>query len=315
MAWSSSYLDAMPWHAVMFYSLWGRPAADPVARSLPADERTALCDRLDLPSSRLDLLLDEGWTFLGQVPAVLAAEYACFAPSFGDSCASGIILSEYQVMGHGDDVWITWASPTATGYSVDNLSPGAPLALAGERLAVDQVQLTWQASGDHDEDLAVYRVYRGAWSGFPLDVSHLLGASAAAEYLDQDATATGYYRVTAVDVHGNEGPASSELAMPGVVAVDDVPAALSLHANYPNPFNPATTLAFDLPAAAVVRLDLLALDGTRVATLVSGHRPAGRHAVTWRGEDARGRAAAAGVYLARLTVGKQVQTRTMVLVR
>ncbi|MEZ4389022.1 MAG: FlgD immunoglobulin-like domain containing protein [Candidatus Krumholzibacteriia bacterium] len=315
VAWSSSYLDAMPWHAVASYSIWGRPTADHAARTLPTDQHAALCARLTLPPARLDLLLDDGWVYLAQVPAILAADYACLAPSFGDSSAAGIVWSEYRVIGHGDTAWITWDSAAASGYSVDNLRPGAPLALAGERPVPTEVRLTWQASGHHDDDLAVYRIYRGDTAGFPLDTAHMYAESAATSYLDDDASGTWYYRVTAVDVHGNEGDASSELAMSGAVGVGDLPAALALHASYPNPFNPATTLAFDLPAAAEVHLDVLAVDGARVATLVHGHLPAGRHTTTWRGEDGSGRAVAAGVYVARLTVGQQVQARTLVLVR
>lgn len=95
------------------------------------------------------------------------------------------------------------------------------------------------------------------------------------------------------------------LQAPG--AASAVPADLPLplvfraYPNHPNPFNPRTTLAFDLPAAAAqVRLRLYDLHGRHVASLVDGPLPAGRHGVVWNGADDAGRAVASGVYVSVL---------------
>jgi hypothetical protein len=83
----------------------------------------------------------------------------------------------------------------------------------------------------------------------------------------------------------------------------------------PNPFNPATTLTFELVAAGPVRLDVFAVDGRRIRTLVDARRPAGRHQITWHGRDDHGRSMASGVYLARLTHAGGKISRRLVLVR
>ncbi len=70
--------------------------------------------------------------------------------------------------------------------------------------------------------------------------------------------------------------------------------------NYPNPFNPETTLEFDAPRRAAVRLVIYNLLGQRIRTIVDRVVPAGRHRVTWDGRDQVGRDAASGVYVARL---------------
>lgn len=85
--------------------------------------------------------------------------------------------------------------------------------------------------------------------------------------------------------------------------------------NYPNPFNPSTTVRFELAKAAPVRLDLFDARGRLVKSLARGDRAAGRHEVAWDGRDAAGRACAAGVYLARLEAAGQITTARLLLVR
>jgi hypothetical protein len=68
----------------------------------------------------------------------------------------------------------------------------------------------------------------------------------------------------------------------------------------PNPFNPSTTIRFDLPDAAHADLSVYTLDGRRVVTLVDGPMPAGENDVPWRAVDASGTALPSGVYLVRL---------------
>ncbi len=98
-------------------------------------------------------------------------------------------------------------------------------------------------------------------------------------------------------------------------AEDLAPAAPRLLPCYPNPFNPHTTLALELPAAAAVRLDILDARGRLVATLVDELLAAGRHDIPWTGTDHTGREAPSGVYFSRLSAGGERLTGRMVLVR
>lgn len=83
----------------------------------------------------------------------------------------------------------------------------------------------------------------------------------------------------------------------------------------PNPFNPATRMRFDLDRGERVTLAVYDITGRRIATLVDGYRPAGRHTVRWSGRDDGGRAVASGTYLMRLRVGDGLQIRRVTLVR
>ena len=88
------------------------------------------------------------------------------------------------------------------------------------------------------------------------------------------------------------------------------PLTLRLHGNYPNPFRASTSIRFDLPQPTPVRLDVYNAVGARVATVVDGTLPPGRHAVTWESDSLP-----AGLYVYRLQAGGETVTRTMVLVR
>ncbi len=96
---------------------------------------------------------------------------------------------------------------------------------------------------------------------------------------------------------------------------DAVPERLALGRNYPNPFNPKTTIAFDLPRTAQVELTVFDVTGRRVSTLVADQLPAGRHDVTWTGLDDAGRRVASGMYFYRLVMENEVLTQKMVLLK
>ena len=94
-----------------------------------------------------------------------------------------------------------------------------------------------------------------------------------------------------------------------------IPATFALHANYPNPFNPETTIAFDLPQAGRVELQVFDLLGQTVRTLLAQELSAGGHQVVWNGLDASGARVSSGVYFYRLQAGSQVQMRRMLLLK
>lgn len=93
------------------------------------------------------------------------------------------------------------------------------------------------------------------------------------------------------------------------------PAAFQLLPNYPNPFNPETTLRYQLPEAVQVQLRIYSALGQVVRTLVDGPQPAGVQQVAWDGRDEGGQEAASGIYLYRLEAGDRIQTRQMLLAR
>jgi lysophospholipase L1-like esterase len=95
----------------------------------------------------------------------------------------------------------------------------------------------------------------------------------------------------------------------------EVPAEIALHQNVPNPFNPTTTIRYDIHVAGDVSLRVYDVSGRLVKTLVSGAQGAGRQTATWDGTDNAGNRVGSGVYLYQLKTGGTVLTKKMVLLK
>ena len=98
-------------------------------------------------------------------------------------------------------------------------------------------------------------------------------------------------------------------------SLEALPESFSLNGNYPNPFNPSTTIRYAVPEVAHVRLDILDVLGRRVATLVDETQNPGHHQVVWAGLNEGGRTVALGVYFLRLQAGDAVLTQRMLLMK
>jgi len=95
-----------------------------------------------------------------------------------------------------------------------------------------------------------------------------------------------------------------------VIAAQDEPADFVLHDNYPNPFNPSTTVSFNLPETAFVQLEVFDTVGRLVATLADGLMERGEHAVRFNGD-----VLSSGLYFCRMSALGQVRTSRMLLVK
>jgi len=89
-----------------------------------------------------------------------------------------------------------------------------------------------------------------------------------------------------------------------------LPEEFALWPNYPNPFNPATTIRYSLPEASHVSLYIYNITGRMVEQIINQHTPAGYHTVTWDASSY-----SSGVYIARLKAGSFVKTQKMVLMK
>jgi hypothetical protein len=257
------------------------------------------------------------WELAASQDAYGFTEYSKVVPTMFDSTAASSLYHYFQVVAHTADPMVFYASEPDSGYSVDNLAPCPPLSLAGEQsYNPEGLLLTWD--GNSEPDLGWYHVYRGTDGSFEPGPGNLLCAPADTTILDGtwDWQEGYWYKVAAVDIHGNES--GYAVLGPDMITGDEpvgVPDATFLEQNWPNPFNPLTTIEFGLEKGEHVSLRVYDVAGRLVSTLVEGDLPAGRYEERWDGTGRDGGAVASGIYFYRLVTGDFVRTRKMVLLR
>ncbi|KQC09366.1 MAG: hypothetical protein APR54_12945 [Candidatus Cloacimonas sp. SDB] len=88
-----------------------------------------------------------------------------------------------------------------------------------------------------------------------------------------------------------------------------------MHSNHPNPFNPSTTIRFDLAQASMVSVEVFNIKGQKVRTLLNEHLDNGTHSIYWKGTDNSNKSVASGLYFYKLTSGKDTVTHKMLLLK
>jgi hypothetical protein len=145
----------------------------------------------------------------------------------------------------------------------------------------------------------------------------MIGTSEETTYIDE-LDEGGYYQyyVTAVYNEEYESEPSNTVEIDVVDAGDDpIPMVTELSGNYPNPFNPETTISYSLKSEEHVVIDIYNIRGQKVKTLVDEQQTAGYHTVVWNGRDSNDRSVASGVYFSRMRTGKFTSAKKMILLK
>jgi hypothetical protein len=213
-----------------------------------------------------------------------------------------------------------------TTASATDRQSDAPSGLVAVRMTLDVADLTGYAAalGYDRKNLTFIRAERQG-GGAPT-VSSSPDGILLTDRASGPVTVTLLFR-PAGDVRGGDPVIPKMIALIGAdgglrlldataaMQTDAAPKTFSLAQNVPNPFNPATQIAFETPADGPVNLTVYNLLGQRVRVLVDERRVAGRYVATWDGRDELGRPAATGLYLYRLTAPGFTETRKMMLLR
>jgi len=109
-----------------------------------------------------------------------------------------------------------------------------------------------------------------------------------------------------------EGPNGGSV---GVVEKPSAPQTFALLSNYPNPFNPNTTISFSLDNTQDIHLDVFDASGRKIRTLAQGIMQQGRHSMSWNGADDNGNGVPSGIYFCRLTGNGKSELHKMSLIR
>ncbi len=154
-------------------------------------------------------------------------------------------------------------------------------------------------------------------AGFPIQVGPHGDATAALLCRPDGVSYVASSRFQTADPYDTYRVGITMLGLDTLTGVADVTAAsASLLPNTPNPFNPQTTIAYELATAQPVQLAIYDTRGRQVRALISGDVvPAGRHTLVWDGRGDDGRELPSGVYLSRLQAGSVVSQGRMTMVR
>jgi len=96
---------------------------------------------------------------------------------------------------------------------------------------------------------------------------------------------------------------------------ENTPLIPQLYGNYPNPFNPNTTISFSLPEEQKMELSIYNIKGQKVKQLINGQFTAGQHSMVWDGKDTNGKSVSTGIYFYRLKAGNKELSRKMLLLK
>lgn len=135
--------------------------------------------------------------------------------------------------------------------------------------------------------------------GIPIDSAEIIYTDLDGNDYSTSADSVGYYEIT--------------LPVKTAAVESDIPQVFTLYPNYPNPFNPSTTISFQLPERCTVSLNIYNALGQHVITLADGEYTAGYHSLTWNGCNADGLQVAAGIYMYALKTPYGLQKGKMTL--
>jgi hypothetical protein len=137
-------------------------------------------------------------------------------------------------------------------------------------------------------------------------------------YLDANVPAGTYeYELTALYDGGWESEMSDpvEIIHDPTNAGNILPLVTELHDNYPNPFNPETTIKFSLNTTERTLIEVYNIKGEKVKTLVDENLSAGQHSIIWNGTDDAGKSVSSGVYFYKIYATDYTSVKKMILLK
>lgn len=210
---------------------------------------------------------------------------------------------------------------------INYVAPLPPTGFSVSGSTGDFPVLSWDANSE--PDLAGYKVFRSLNYGPFILIATVDNNTIT--YTDYGVVVGGKFDpracwyVKAYDVTYQESTPSAmkckNVRIQKVSAGSEMPETFTLHWNYPNPFNPITTISYDLPEASYVSLVIYNILGKEVQTLLDRREEAGFKSVIWDGKDNSGKLASAGIYIYALKAWSREsektyhKTKKMVLLR
>jgi hypothetical protein len=237
----------------------------------------------------------------------------------------------YPAVGIGDVIFanVPFGAKAEIPVIIDEADNTLPVELSSfTAIATEQYFVHLQWTTQSETNLSGYQIYRNTSSdlGTALCLSTLIPAANSSQetdysFADNDATAgsTYFYWLQALNLdgtHSYHGPISITLTGDGSDPDQPIiPLSTCLLPNYPNPFNPQTSLVYQLCSPGSVELNIFNAKGQKVRSFQKQHTAAGTYNVIFDGRDTLGRALSSGVYYCTMQAGASSYHHKMVLLK
>lgn len=243
-----------------------------------------------------------------------------------------------RIAANSNDIYVIWNNASTIKLRQRDFAPTVPQNLSRsieDPQGDKHPRIDWDPNPEADIDK--YEVWKkkgsGNWNLHATTSNNFYvdnGETGAALFA-QPGSITLSYKLKAVDLQNNKSDFSSMVSFhsgsadpppesianagPGAISLTGIPAQFLLLPNYPNPFNPTTTIAFSLSEDGPVELTVYDLTGRKISTLANGYMEAGYHRAVWNGVDQQGKAVGSGVYVYQLKAGDQRFVKKMMLIK
>jgi hypothetical protein len=235
--------------------------------------------------------------------------YTPFICAFQDSIAAAVEIMEFNDDGDTDD------GLTLSVTDIEDIIPGSDLTWettfgevpSGYRIGCIEFNSNgelWVAASNYNIS-KVFRYENETWSFFTGDdvpddsPTDIIGVSPDGE----------------VWLRSEKGVWQLVPTITNVETDESIPSAFIIIGNYPNPFNPSTTIEFTIPETGFINLGIYNIAGQKIRELVSDTMTAGSHSVLWDGRDESGTRVSSGMYMSRLVSGGNTASNRLLLIK
>ncbi len=203
---------------------------------------------------------------------------------------------------------------------------GLTLSISNVQGSIEGSNLTWahlfdEGPKNYDVFTIAFEQDGAAWFGTYIGGVHKYYDGIWTSYTTEQGLADNTVNDLAIAPDGTVWAATSHdisKFVPSTTIIEenkDTPSEFAVTGNFPNPFNPETSIQFTLPDEGMVNLTIYNIMGQKVRELVADRMQAGTHSVRWDGKDDSGNAVSSGIYLSRLVCGENVAANRMLLLK
>ncbi len=233
-----------------------------------------------------------------------------------------IVTGEFDGYAWGENIgWIHFkhADPE---YNVKTTNTPLPVELTSFYATVipNGIELHWETASEiNNKGFYIYK--NGVKTGNLIEGHGTTNEAHEYGYLDTNVVKGKLYTYQIEDIEEDTGlatrhPAIAVIAGQGMVENSDTPEKFALYNSYPNPFNPETTIKFDIPHSANISLKIYDAAGRLVRTFAAGETwSGGSYSVIWNGKNDMGDVVGSGTYFCKMVTEKYSEVKQLVLLK